>query len=400
MLTMGGRTMLNIRDFRRYFSPADALRQHRAFAAFAVRTLSRTDDCSRVMSMLFALASMQMDGRIDRWNPGMLPHLRVPYQTMRALLDAPVPTPDKACEHMRKLVSCFAQEEQTALLVPMRTSRAAAELAAQCGLMEARKKILFLMVVSACRLADAMWSRVAITPQAAEAALTDCTEEEQEWVKMPCTGDLLLEERGEPWRVLVHPAWCCEPAARTLPEGTRLGTARICALAHAHGSKMHQAVVQFFRDKKDEEPCAEVVLRAGEYVTVTVLRDADGCMPLPPRPDMVENGRHVLNRPGKASDTLHLNGKPVPAPSGRLTGFAPDDGGGYVLLVDGLLEDSAFTRRAFLHDFLLDVQGERFVDVAMRGSELALLCHDGHVLSSYDYLHTERPVMTLDDYFA
>ena len=139
MLTMGGRTILNIRDFRRYFSPADALRQHRAFAAFAVRTLSRTDDCSRVMSMLFALASMQMDGRIDRLNPGMLPHLRVPYQTMRALLDAPVPTPDKACEHMRKLVSCFAQEEQTALLVPMRTSRAAAELAAQCGLTEARK---------------------------------------------------------------------------------------------------------------------------------------------------------------------------------------------------------------------------------------------------------------------
>ena len=112
------------------------------------------------------------------------------------------------------------------------------------------------------------------------------------------------------------------------------------------------------------------------------------------------NGRNMLSRPAKASDTLVLNGKPVPAPAGRLTGFAPDDGGGYVLLSDGLLEDAAFTRKAFLHDFLLDLQGERFVDVAAHGSELTLLCQDGRVLSSYDYLRTKRPVLTLDDYFA
>ena len=400
MLTMGGRTILNIRDFREHFSPADALRQHRAFAAFAMRTLSRTDDCSRAMSMLFALASMQLDGRIDRLNPAMLPHLRVPYQAMRALLDAPVPAPGMACAHMRELVSCFAQEEQTVLRVPMRTSRAAAELAEQSGLTDARKKILFLMIVTACRLADATWSRVAITPEAAAAALTGCAEETEDWVRMPAAGDLLLEERGEPWRLLVHPAWCCEPAERTLPEGARLGTARICASAHAHGSTMHRAVVRFYADRKDETPLTEVALRAGEYVTVTVLRDEDGCMPLPPRPDEVLNGRNMLSRPAKASDTLVLNGKPVPAPAGRLTGFAPDDGGGYVLLSDGLLEDAAFTRKAFLHDFLLDLQGERFVDVAAHGSELTLLCQDGRVLSSYDYLRTKRPVLTLDDYFA
>ena len=111
MLTMGGRTILNIRDFREHFSPADALRQHRAFAAFAMRTLSRTDDCSRAMSMLFALASMQMDGRIDRLNPAMLPHLRVPYQAMRALLDAPVPKPDRVTAYfLPRIISPRTEE--------------------------------------------------------------------------------------------------------------------------------------------------------------------------------------------------------------------------------------------------------------------------------------------------
>lgn len=403
MLTIDGRSILNIRDFLDHFSIQDALAQHREFAAFAVRTLGSLNDLSRAMGMLFALCSMRLDGRLDQLSYATLPHLRVAEGEIRTLLESPLPAPDQAHAHMCALARCFAQEAQTALLIPARTSRAAAAFAASCDLSPARRKTLFVMLVSACRLGGVSWDRISLTAQqACDAVLGRSGHADDIWATLPPSGDLLLPEREKPWRLLVHPAWLAEPACRTLPEGCRLDVLRIRAVPHAHGSRQFAAAVQFFADASAPEPIAEAVLRSGGYVTVTAVCDASGVrMPLPPRADRYEAGRDVLIRSDRNSDALEMNGKPVQGlQAGSLTGFAPDGSGGFIVLRDGLVDASAFTRRAFLQDLLLDVSGERFIDVAVRGTELTLLCPDGHVISSYDHLRTPRALLTLDDYFA
>ena len=398
MLTMDGRTILNIRDFYDHFSLTDALRQHRDFAAFAVRSLSRMDDISRAMGMLFALCSMRLDGRMDALQFSTLPHLKVTENELRTLLDEPLPAPEKAAQHVCDLVRCFAQEEQTMMLVPQRSSRLAAAFAASCDLSPAHKKALFVMILAACRLANFSWDRAALTPQqACDALLGRCHYADDAWIRMPPSGDLLLPEREEPW-----PAWLAEPAKRTLPDGTRLGALRIQAKAHEYGSHGYAAVVQFFAAADTPAPLTEIFLHDGEYVTVTTVTDSSGSrMPLPPRSDTITVNSDTLDRPSRKSDALTLNRKPVTlSASSRLTGFSPDGSGGLIVLADGIVDASAFTRKAFLLDFLLDVHGERFIDVAIRDSELALLCPDGHVLSSFDHLRTTRAVLTLDDYFV
>ena len=376
---------------------------HRDFAAFAVRSLSRTDDISRAAGMLFALCSMRMDGRIDALDFSTLPHLKGSEAQLRALLDEPLPVPEKAHQHMCDLIRCFAQEEQTIMLVPQRSSRLAAAFAASCDLSPAHCKSLFVMILAACRLANVTWDRAALTPhQACDALLGRSHQADNAWTDLPPSGDLLLPEREEPWRILLHPAWLAEPEKRTLPDGARLGVMHIRAKAHERGGHGYTAVVQFYAGMDAPAPLTEIILRDGEYVTVTTVTDASGRrMPLPPRPDQLTVNNDTLARPGRKSDALTLNRKPVSlGATGRLTGFSPDGSGGLIVLLDGIVDASFFTRKAFLLDFLLDVHGEQFIDVAIRDSELALLCPDGHVLSSYDHLRTSRAVLTLDDYFV
>lgn len=218
---------------------------------------------------------------------------------------------------------------------------------------------------------------------------------------------LELKALGEekPYRIDLHPALKGQTGLRLLPEGSVIQTHFIKALPDPLGLGNLPLVLHFYLGNVRQRECK---LKVGEYLCLNAVHHNGNSWALLPQPIRVNNGEGVfIERDTLSPGVLHWKGETLSRLSdGKSIGsIAPlSNGRGILFISDGRFfcrdwDTNALGSLRGLVNELMGIDDERFVELALKGTELYVLTETGRVIKSHGsgFSQMREKLLTLMD---
>lgn len=358
---MNGFPITRPSDFIRHFSPADYLRSRELAAGFVCQQMRRTQGpwcyyCSKVLEQ--AVFNWENNGSNQQLSVDFFLSYcsRVHMRTGR--------------EYSEAIRVGKTREIQNVLEALLQLSR-------ETGLPDGDMNRLFCLLGAGYCLAARTPDEIPLSARDARAAYLRLKTAEKEdcdhWVEFPVSGELNLEARVQPYRILLNQ----NDARASLAAGGRIHPCRLLAMPHRHGSQSLPVILNLYQSMEDENP-KRVELMPGEYCYISCVRG----IPYYLHPGQVQCGKSVMTR-SAAGLTLALEDRTIPIAQGRdnLISFAPEHSrDGYILVTEAGADFSHYSLQAMFMRFT-HVTGD-IVEVKTCPDRCYTLRADGCVFSS------------------
>lgn len=360
---MKGMAITGPMRFREYFSPAELLRQKEMAAGFFYQHFRHLADvCKYHTEMFYLVAFMEKEAEqiID-------------FSSFRGYcpVDVVIENMDvNGISYLRRnlLKQHFQDAKQQKLLKELwELSRKAAALT------PGEQNRLFCLLTAGYALAGKTVEQCPITPEDAQNAFLrkSKTEPERAWLTFSDAGEIRLEARDTPYRVLMKLG-----ARERLQAGACITQRKIVALPHAQSSTGVPVTLQLYRDTEDPAP-QEVTIDVGDYCYANFV----DTVPVWFHPAVQESATCRVEKMGrKIIYTNKLTGQIelLESPAVEPVGFAAEQNtAGWLLMYGGNLSDFAYSRKDNDHLHKKDI-----VQVEFRGDECLLLDRYGTVYTN------------------
>ena len=345
-LKMNGCQILNELNFRDFFSPTDLLSQRELAAGFALQIISP-------LSLADSFHSYQLYSSVFQPSP------------------APMTSPEDywadAAANIRNEASAAVVESLWNIIRPNTNAPESTDI--------------FRILAAGYCLAGKTTVQLPITPEDAQRAYHREVAPRMEPVSFDVTDDntVHLPAREQPYRLRLDPA----KGQSLLAGGSKIVTRRFVAEPNWQGITNTRAMLEIAEDCQDDR---RIQLVPGDYININYVDNipvyvhpfetACGDITLRRRAETL-----ILSAPGQEDTAIDCAGK-------NIISFAPDTGGGWLLLNDSGLDASQYTSR-MMHQNLLWYADEAVEIKTMANGALLFLDAYGHVHSSDSNLVTE-----------
>ena len=236
---MRGQAITGPVRYRKYFCPEQLLRQKEIAAGFLYQHFRHLTDVCMYHAEMFYLAALMEHREADI----------IAFSSYRDYYPVGMFTlylDTNASLRKNLLRQHFQEEKQVSLLQDLwKISRGAASLS------EADRNRLFCLLTAGYSLAGKTLQECPLTPAAAENAFLNRVDVKsaENWLVIPESGDIRLEARKEPYRILMTAG-----ARERLLAGLCITQRKFVALPHAQSSSGVPVTLHLFRDVKDKHP--------------------------------------------------------------------------------------------------------------------------------------------------
>lgn len=373
--SMQGKAITGLMRFREFFSPEDLLRQRELAAGFLYQHYRFLSDT-------------------------MLYHTEMFYQTVFLWTDEMrMGSPEDYCHAywaemeiagFKKKNWVYERLQQP----PRICSRSVLWQVAQAtDFPEDDKSRLFCLLEAGYALAGKTPEDVPITPEQAKDAYLRHAQPRNvtcgEWLDFPEAGDISLNAREEPYRILL-----CQDSGM-LTEGQTITCRKLIAKPHVQGSVTIPVRLSVYRSPEDPKP-QEVWFYPGDYRYGNFV----GNRPVFFHPISAETPVCKMERRGAKLHFKDKYGKyrEFDCPSGdkEIVSFAPEQAdSGWILLLRNLSVDDTFYTHRLTDGYRMPK--EHIVQVDFRGTECLLLDDNGFVHSN-QYGVSREKVTSLENF--
>lgn len=356
---MKGNAITGAKRFQASFSPQQLLRQRELAAGFLYQHFRHLDAVSRYHAELFYLAAF-----MEREDEDL-----IAFYTYHGYGQVGVVTIELDWIGREQLAHALQSQKQKTLLKGLwALSRETEKLS------EGEQNTLFCLLAAGYSLAEKTLEDCPLTAQEAEAAFLKQlrTEDEGAWLAFSDSGEIRLEAREMPYRILLR-----QGGRERLPAGMRIVPRKIVALPHAQNSSGVSVTLHLFADAADAAPRV-LTIRVGDYCYANFVEN----MPVWFHPAVQETESCRMERCNlklRFTDKQTGQHKKFENPNQvEIIGFALEqDAPGWILLHGGGLDDSYYSRK-----WSDPVHKTDIVQVEFRGQECLLLDSRGTVYSN------------------
>jgi len=362
--------------YREYFCPEQLLRQKEIAAGFFYHHFRHRNDIDMYHTEMFYLAAFMQKGETDI----------IAFFSCRGYYPVGVITLylDKNISLRKSLLrQHFQEEKQYKLLQDLwEVSRGAASLS------QGDKNRLFCLLVAGYSLAGKTLEECPISAEAAENAFLNRSDVKQagKWLVIPDSGDIPLEARKEPYRILVGAG-----ARERLLAGMCITQRKFVALPHAQLNSGVPVTLLLYTHEEDPNP-AELTVGVGDYCYANFV----GNVPVWFHPAVAESETCRIERKKRRiiyTDKIAGRSEILESPTVEPVGFAAEqNAAGWLLLYDGKLSVDMYSRK---NHYL--IHREHIVQVEFRGDKCLLLDMYGTVYTNYGEKYPDQ-LISLDGF--
>lgn len=373
---MRGQAITGPMRYREYFCPEQLLRQKEIAAGFFYHHFRHESDVCMYHAEMFYLTALMEEretgiiafSSFGNYYPvGVITvYLAENYALRKSLLR----------QH-------FQEEKQQKLLRELwEISRGAASLS------EGDRNRLFCLLAAGYSLAGKTLEECPISASAAEKAFLNRTDVPQveSWLVIPDDGDICLEARKEPYRILAVTG-----ARERLQAGQCITQRKFVALPHAQHSSGIPVTLHLYTGVKDPDPKV-VTVDVGDYCYANCV----GNIPVWFHPAVQESKTCRIERKRKRilyTDKTTGRSESLESPSVTPVGFAAEQkGAGWILMYDGKLSTAMYSgkNRDPIHK-------DNIVQVEFRGGKCLLLDMYGTVYTNFGEKYPDQ-LISLDGF--
>jgi len=371
LLKMRGYAITDAIRFITWFSPGDLLRSRELAAGFLKQHFGNISLLYRFHADIFwgcVFAKRKQDFRLKDpfgYNTHIYGYINLEYrqkQLVGELLDEE--------DHSRRLAQLW-------------------DLSLKAGLEKADRCILFCLLTAGYALAGKTLEDCPLSPEEARQAYLrqePRQQTEETWLVFPDSGEIRLEARNKPYRVLLK-----EGAQERLRAGLPIRPRKLIATAHAQGNNDVPVTLELYTSREDQAP-RRVVFYSGDYRYANFV----GNVPVYFHNVTQETAACRMERRGnslvcldKIRGKLLLHVEKLPL---DILGFALEENSpGWLLLTEKGLDDSRYSLRQNV-----PVQTKDIVQMQFRDMEVLVLDNRGTV---YSGIHSVGSgVISLEDF--
>lgn len=349
--------------YQTYFSPTELLWQKELAAGFFYQSFRCQKDVYNYHSEMFYLAAFMERNEEDL----------IAFSTFRGYypLGLVIANMDaKGGSYLRRtlLKQHFQDVKQQKLLKDIwELSRQATALS------PGEQNRLFCLLTAGYALAEKTPEQCPITPEAAQNAFLrkSKAQTQGQWLTFSDTGDIYLEAKDTPYRVLLG-----LDARERLQAGACITQRKLVALPHAQSSAGVPVTLQLYRDAEDPAPRL-ITVAVGDYCYANFVDS----VPVFFHPAVQETAACRVEKVGRRiiyTNKLTGQRQQLESPDVEPVGFAAEqNAAGWLLMYGGNLSDFAYSRRN--NDKL---HNKAVVQVEFRGDECLLLDRYGTVYTN------------------
>lgn len=373
---MRGQAITGPVRYRENFCPEQLLRQKEIAAGFFYQHFRHLSDICMYHAEMFYLAAL-MDNRETDIIAFSSFRSYYPVGMIALYLD------NNASLRKNLLRQYFQEKKQDALLRDLwQISRSAASLS------EADRNRLFCLLVAGYSLAGKTLQECPITPTVAENAFLNriAVKSAENWLVIPENGDIRLEARKEPYRILMTAG-----ARERLLAGLCITQRKFVALPHAQSSSGVPVTLHLCGHIKDQNPQV-VTVEVGDYRYANFV----GNVPVWFHPAVAESETCRIERKKRKivyTDKRTGHSEVLESPSVEPVGFAVEQNdAGWILMYGGNLSDARYSGK---NHYSLHKEG--IVQVKFRGDKCLLLDAHGTVYTNYGGKYPNQ-LISLDEF--
>ena len=358
---MNGRSITGSVCYRENFCPEQLLRQKEIAAGFFYQHFRHLTDLCMYHTEVFYLAAL-----MEKREQAILSFSSFGDYSRLGMFTLYLN--NNAFLRKNLLRQHFQEEKQITLLRDLwEISRGAASLP------ETDQNRLFCLLAAGYSLAEKTLQECPITPEAAENAFLNRTDRKsaESWLLIPETGDILLEARIEPYRILMT-----ADAREQLMAGRCITQRKFVALPHTQSSGV-PVTLYLYSNAQDQNP-EVVTVEVGDYCYANFV----GNVPVWFHPAVAESESCRIERvkrkivyTNKRTGCIEVLESPAVEP----VGFAAEQhDSGWVLMYGGNLSDARYSGKNHY-----SLRKEEIVQVEFRGNLCLLLDAHGTVYTNY-----------------
>ena len=373
---MRGQAITGPVRYRENFCPEQLLRQKEIAAGFFYQHFRNLSDVCMYHTEMFYLAALMDNRETDI----------IAFSSFRGYYPVGMITlylDNNASLRKNLLRQYFQEKKQDALLRDLwQISRSAASLS------EADRNRLFCLLAAGYSLAGKTLQECPITPTVAENAFLNriAVKSAENWLVIPENGDIPLEARKEPYRILMTAG-----ARERLLAGLCITQRKFVALPHAQSSSGVPVTLHLCVDIKDQNPQV-VTVEVGDYRYANFV----GNVPVWFHPAVAESETCRIERKKRKivyTDKQTGHSEVLESPSVEPVGFAVEQNdAGWILMYGGNLSDARYSGK---NHYSLHKEG--IVQVEFRGDKCLLLDAHGTVYTNYGGKYPNQ-LISLDEF--
>ena len=373
---MKGMAITGPMRYREHFSPAELLWQKEVAAGFLYQHFRLLPDESMYHAEMFYLAAFMEEEDEPL----------IDFFSFRGYYPVGVVSENMSDNsYLRKILlkQHFQDPKQQKLMKDMwELSRKAAALT------PGEQNRLFCLLTAGYALAEKTVEQCPITPEDAQNAFLrkTGTEPEGAWLTFSNAGEIRLEARDTPYRVLMK-----QGARERMRAGADIVQRKIVALSHAQSSAGVPVTLWLYRDMEDPAP-RTVTIDVGDYCYANFV----DTVPVFFHPAVQESAACRVEKTGRRilyTNKLTGQSQQLESPAVEPVGFAAEqNAAGWLLMYGGSLSDFAYSRKD--NDQL---HRKDIVQVEFRGDECLLLDRFGTVYTNSGEKYQEQ-LVSLDEF--
>lgn len=373
---MKGMAITGPMRYREYFSPAELLWQKEMAAGFFYQHFRHLADVCMYHAEMFYLAAFLEKGYEEI----------IDFFTFRGYY--PVGVVSENMENnsylQRNLLKQHFQDSKRQELLKDMWELSRSTTALTPG----EQNRLFCLLTAGYALAGKTPEQCPITPEDAQNAFLrrSKTEPEGAWLTFSGLGDIHLEAKDKPYRVLMKLG-----ARERLQAGECITQRKIVALPHAQNSTGVPVTLQLYRDAEDPAPQV-VTIDVGDYCYANFV----DTVPVWFHPAVQESAACRVEKKGRRiiyTNKLTGQSELLESPAVEPAGFAVEqNAAGWLLMYGGNLSDFAYSRKDNDHLHKKDI-----VQAEFRGDECLLLDRYGTVYTNFGENYPDR-LVSLDEF--
>jgi len=375
---MKGMAITGYMRYREYFSPTELLQQKEIAAGFFYQHFRLLEDvCKYHVEMFYLTAFMKKEDELLLYFSSFRGYF--PVDMVIQNMDV------NGISYLRRtLLKQHFQDvkQQKQLKALWELSRKAAALT------PGEQNRLFCLLTAGYALAGTTMEQCPITPEEAQNAFLRKSKSEPEgaWLTFSDSGDIRLEARDKPYRVLMKLG-----ARERLHAGACITQRKFVALNHAQSSTGVPVTLHLYTGTEDPNPQV-VTIDAGDYCYANFV----DTVPVWFHPAVQESATCRVEKMGRRiTYTNKLTGQSelLESPAVEPVGFAVEqNAAGWLLMYGGNLSDFAYSRKENDH-----LHKEDIVQVEFRGDECLLLDRYGTVYTNSGEKY-QKQLVSLDEF--
>lgn len=373
---MRGQAITGPVRYRENFCPEQLLRQKEIAAGFFYQHFRNLSDVCMYHTEMFYLTAL-----MEKREAGIIAFSSFqsyyPVGVFTAYLD------NNASLRKSLLRQHFQEQKQRTLLCDLwQISRGTVSLS------EEDQNRLFCLLAAGYSLAGKTLQACPITPAAAENAFLNRTDVKpaESWLVIPESGDIPLEARKEPYRILMTAG-----ARERLLAGMCITQRKFVALPHIQHSSGIPVTLWLYTHEKDPNP-RKLTVAVGDYCYANFV----GNVPVWFHPAVEETGTcRIERKKHRITYTNKLTGQREVLESSAVepVGFAAEqNNAGWLLMYGGKLSDARYSGK---NHYSLHKEG--IVQVEFQGDKCLLLDTYGTVYTNYGGRYPNQ-LLSLDEF--